>query len=184
MKIQNDTSHQDAEIKQHLESYIVGVSDYELPVNTSQEMRIIAAHMASQAMQRINIISRNLDRKIYSHPDFCNALLELIKKNPKAEVRILIHDPTDANQHTHLLVNLYQKLDSFIFIRRINEEYKSYNHAYISVDHTATIYREFADLYEGVANYSNRLFAKNLRLEFTKIWELSEPEQQFKNLHI
>lgn len=184
MNNQDEANQHEAEIRQHLESYLVGVTDFELPVNTSQEMRLIASNMANQAQQCIQIISRNLDRKIYNDQYFCNGILQLIKKNPKAEIRILIHDPSDANQHNHLLINLFQKFDSFITIKRIHEDYLSYNHAHLSIDHTAIISREFADLYEGIANYSDRLLAKNLRLEFTKIWDLSEPEIQFKKLNI
>ena len=174
----------ETEISTHLQSYIVGVSDGDLPVSTSQEVGLITRHMATQAYQRINIISRDLDRKIYNDENFCTALVKLIKSNPKSEINILIHDPADANQRNHRLINLYQKMNSFIHIKRIHEEYKDYNHAYISIDHTAVIFREFADLYEGTANYSNRLFAKQLRMEFSKIWEMSETETQFRPLNL
>lgn len=172
------------QIKAHLEPYMIGISEAELPFSSSQEARIISSHMLQQAQRTVQIVSRDLDPKVYNHRDIQNALAKLVQTNNKAEIQILIHDPSKALQQNHYLINLYQKLDSYIAIKRIHEDYLSYNHAYMLIDDTAFTYREFADTYQGIANYKQRKQVKDLARTFATIWELSEVEYQFKTLNI
>ncbi len=170
-------------IQEHLQQFIVGVSDYDLPFSTSHEAKLICTHMAEQASHSIKIVSRDLDNQIYNNRPFCNAIVKLIKANPKASVKILIHDASKANTKNHLLVNTYQRLSSFISIKRFNDEFKNYNHAYLNIDSKAILFRDYADLYNGNANY-NTSTCKTLDIEFDKMWDMSETEQEFNTLNI
>ena len=64
------------------------------------------------------------------------------------------------------------------------EEYADVNHTFFVADQSGYISRQLADRYVGVANFDDRLSARNLVNFFTEIWDRSQQDPQLRRLHL
>lgn len=156
----------------------------DISLSSRDEVKIINIALTQKATRTIDIISKNLDPGIFDIPDFIEAIKQLSISSKFTKIRILIKDSEPMIRNGHRLIEIIQQLTSSIEIRKISEEYKSYNEAFSLFDTRGVIYLRYDDRYEGFANYDHPRMAAELSNLFNEIWEYSEPDANFRRLYI
>ncbi len=82
------------------------------------------------------------------------------------------------------MIELSRRLSSSIEIRQPHEDYLHYNEAFLIADECGLIHREFADRYEGNANFYAPIEAQRKLDFFTEVWERSQVHPEFRRLHL
>lgn len=158
--------------------------DQRIEVETSGQNRLAAVSLVQQTRRSLDMISRDLDTKIYAHPDFVDAIRQVVVAQRRIRVRILVQDTQPLISRGHRLVTLARRLNSFIELRVPDEEHQSYNSAYLIADRVGTLFRPVADRYEGTACFNDPREARGLTELFENMWESAEPDPNLRDLRI
>ena len=155
-----------------------------LTFESREELLTITSNMLARAERTINIVSRHLDPLIYDLPETVDALKAIILNNRQSQVRIVVTDIRPVLSRGHRVLELAQRLSSFIAIRVPGQSHKNFNEALLIADNTAYIHRPFADRYEGEAHYQHRGKARDLSSRFDELWEKADIHPGLRRLHI
>lgn len=180
----NRSTTETTDIAAKIDHFVLGQTIQGIDVDTSKDLSLVVQHMVSQARHSIKIFTRNLDAPLYDKKEFIDILKKLARSNGNSMVQILVQDSSHAVKHGHRLIQLSQDLSSYIKIRKVHNDYKNYNHAFLIADTDGVIFRELADRYEALVDYRAPIRVKELSDLFTSIWETSEPDSQLRRLHI
>ncbi|HEY3486460.1 MAG TPA: hypothetical protein VGL10_00205 [Gammaproteobacteria bacterium] len=178
---------QDLELPQTDGAWIgcsLGVTADKFEVDARDELRMISQHMAAQAKLSLHIVTRNLDAELYDNAAFAETLSSLARRSKYSFIYLLVMDSDSAVKNGHRLIYLHQKLDSYIKIRKLNEQYKDYISAFMLADERGVIFRQSGDGYAAEVNYNDPQLAGNLVKFFNEAWEVSGPDPQLRRLHI
>jgi hypothetical protein len=162
----------------------LGITNRKLKLETRDELRMISQHMAGQAQQSLHIFTRELDAELYDNEIFIEAVSRLARRSKYSFIHILTLNSDKAVKNGHQLIYLHQKLDSYIKIRRADEQHKGYIPAFMLTDKSGVVFRQFGDRHEAEANYKDSLLVAGLLKFFTEAWEISLPDPQLRRLHI
>lgn len=162
----------------------LGVSDAVLELDDSATVGAALLALASQARRSIEIVSRHLDPVLYDTDAFAAALRGLVVDSRRAQVRMLVLDPSPVVSRGHRLVELAQRLSSYVAIRVPGPEHREFNEAWLVADNTGYLHRRFSDRFEAVANFADRRFATHLANRFDEIWQRAQPDPNLRRLHI
>ncbi len=162
----------------------LGEDDQQQELQGRDALKDTALAMARQATQHIYVFSQDLDHFIYDTPYFVEACSELARSHRRSEILVLLRDSSKVVTQGHKLVLLGQRLSSSIHFRKPIEEYDDHNEAFMVVDDIGYLYRQQSDRFEGEANFSNRLKARDLGDFFREVWERSQPDPQLRRLQI
>ncbi len=166
------------------QSYKFKKNDNDISLSTRDEVKVINIALTQQTSRNIDIISKNLDSGVFDTAEFIEAIKNLSISSKFTRIRILIKDSEQMTQYGHRIIDLIQQLTSSIEIRKISEEYKSYNEAFSLFDTKGIIYLRYADRYEGFANFNRPRLAAELSNFFNEVWEHSSPETNLRRLYI
>jgi hypothetical protein len=162
----------------------LGITNRKFEITSRDELRMISRHMADQARQSLRIYTRDLDAELYDNEAFIETLSKLARRSKYSFIHILLMDGDRAVKNGHRLIHLQQKLDSYIKVRKVDEQHKDCISAFMAADESGVIFRQFGDRYEAEVNYCDPFLAGNLLKLFTEIWEMSSPDPQLRRLHI
>jgi len=153
--------------------------------NYHDEKEFLALHrnMLSQAQRRIWLICDNINSPILTDEFFNQSILKLVKYNSHAEIRILLKDDKTGVGYFNPVVNLAQRLSSFVEIRSLRGN-KKVSEMITTVDFTAGIYRKNLDSFTGFATYNNHLIAQRLQDNYEKHWQFAKPSMETRRLSI
>ena len=164
--------------------YKFNKGENDISLDSRDEVKIINVVLTQQTSRSIDIISRHLDPGIFDTPDFIEAIKKLSISSKFTKIRILIKDSEPMTQNRHRIIDLIQQLTSSIEVRKISEEYKSYDGAFSLFDGKGVIYLRHSDRYEGLANFNRPRLATELSNFFNEVWEHSAPDANLRRLHI
>lgn len=164
--------------------YILGETDEEITLKTSDQSRIMTIQMINNCRRYLNIISRDLDPCIYDNKEMLDAIKKLVLRSRLSQVRIIILQPDTLYSHGHRLLNLSERLSSFIQIRIPKKEDRSFNQAFFIADNSGYLRRPYSDRFEGQGNYNDRKAVSNLLNEFELLWENAKPDPNFRRLSL
>jgi hypothetical protein len=162
----------------------LGITNRKLEITSRDELRMISQHMVDQARQSLRIYTRDLDAALYDNEVFIETISKLARRSKYSFIHILLMDSDKAVKNGHRLIHLQQKLDSYIKIRKVDQQHKDYISAFMVADERGVIFRQFGDRYEAEVNYSDPSLAGNLSKLFTEVWEMSSLDPQLRRLHI
>lgn len=171
-------------LMENLDDHKLGATDQLIDLSSSEDNRAIALAMVTQGKKTLDIISRDMDPRIYNTIEFSNAVRDLACQAKYCKVRLLIHDSEPATKRGHYLVKLSRRLSSYIEIRKISNDFKNYNEAFMVVDFQGYIHRGLADRYEGSANFNDPGRARELTEYFDEVWRHSLSEPDLRQLYI
>lgn len=165
-----------------LDSLMVGESEEVLEPETSEDCRVLCLSMAQQALNRIRIISRHLDPKLFDNEEFVETVKRLVLSRSVSRVEIIVMDSGPLMRRGHRLVTLAQRLSSYIEIRKPSRQHRTFNAAYFVVDNCAYVDRIFADRYDGTACFNNPRTAQAMLSTFDELWQNGEPDPNLRRL--
>lgn len=151
---------------------------------TRAQLRDWSRILAAKATLSIEMLSRELDPDIYDTEAFVALVRALAVSRSRARVRILVQNPGAAVARGHRLIDLAQRLSSFVEIRKPAKQHEDCNEAMLIVDGLAYVYRLQADRFEGVANPDGPRRARLLRARFDEIWQYAETDPNFRRLSL
>lgn len=161
------------------------LGQFQEPINLadSEAQRRAAVALALQARRTVDIFTRDLDKKIYDNKDFLDGLQNLAVNN-RGLIRILVKDSSKAVKYGHRLIPLSQRLSSFIEVRKVVDDYKEYNEAFLIADEIGFAHRKHADRFEGVARFNAAKEATSLLIFFNEVWRNSAPDPDLRRIYL
>lgn len=164
--------------------YKFKTGDTDISLSSRDEVKVMNIALAQQASRNIDIISKHLDAGVFDSVDFIQAIKNLSISSKFTRIRILIKDSELMTQNGHRMIDLIQQLTSSIEVRKISDEYKSYNEAFSLYDAKGVIYLRYADRYEGFANFDRPRLVTELSNFFNEVWEHSTPDANLRRIFI
>ena len=164
--------------------YLLGITHGDIALHTIDQNRATALALAQQASRYIQIATRDMDSLLYDNEPFAEALATLARRHTKSHIDILVWDSMAAVKQGHRLINLAQRLSSFVRIRKPADEHAKYTEAFLVADGIGYMSRNLAERYEGIASFHAPLQARNLSQLFTTMWEKATPDPQLRRLNI
>jgi hypothetical protein len=140
--------------------------------------------MAAQVSRGIDILSHDLEARLYDQQPFLAAVKQLAIHSRFSRIRILLQSNEKVRQQGHRLVQLANRLPSRIEIRRPHPDYIDLPENFLIADVSGYIRRHRSNGYQGEADYRNRLQATQLSRLFNEIWERSEVDSTLRHLHL
>ncbi|NEV62671.1 hypothetical protein [Thiorhodococcus minor] len=162
----------------------LGVSKGPIALDRIAAIRDFSTLMASQARRELLIFGRTLESRLYDQQPFIEAVRRLALARPALSTRILLFDPREAAESGHRLVDLARHLTSRIAIRRVDDDDRDRLDAFLVADERGYVRRRLADTMEAVADFSNPLEARQLRVAFNELWERGTPDAELRRLFI
>lgn len=156
----------------------------ELQLHNAEQNQLASVALTKQARRYLDIVSHNLDRKIYDNEEFSDAVKVLATSNPKAKIRLLIHDSETIVKQGHRLIELARRLSSYIEIRIQGKRFKEFNEAWLIVDSKAWIQRPFSDTYVANIDYSAARQLKETSKIFDDMWNEASNDPNLRRLNI
>ncbi len=145
----------------------------------------VVRELIQSATQQVLIYSHEMEPELYNHEDICESLSLLARSNKRAEISILAHDTTNAARNGHCLINLAQKLSSFIHIRITEHSMtRDLSESWLIVDGHA--YCRFINplRFEGKYEHYNKSRCRKMQANFTELWEQSVPDLTTRRLNL
>ena len=159
-------------------------SDETLDVSTRDDNADAALELVKQCKQKLAIISQELDPLVYDQADLVEAMRQLALKSRNVEIRIIVFEPELIVRKGHKLVDLAGKVSSFIEMRKIATEYKSFNESILIADNSGYLYQESTERYKGKLNFNGRRESKHLLDAFNMMWNTAKPDANLRRMHI
>ncbi len=153
-------------------------------IDSSEECRLAALSMVRQAKRGIDIVSRQLDPKMYDNREFSEAVSQLIVGSRRARVRALLRHTDAVAKRGHRLVTLSQRLSSFIELRVPAREFDEYDAAFLIVDEVGVIYRTLSDRFEATVDFNNPHMARELTRQFEEMWQTALPDASLRRTNL
>lgn len=142
------------------------------------------AQMAAQATRTLDIFSYNLDATVFDTVAFIDAVKQLAIGSNNSRVRILIQEPRDLILRGHRIIELARRVSSRIHLHRAAMDDRKRADSFFIADQTGLIRRAYPERYEGTADFNAAGEARSYLKFFEEAWERSEPEAEFRRLHI
>jgi hypothetical protein len=153
-------------------------------VESREELLSATSGIIKQTSRTLDIVSRHLDPPIYDQPEIIELIKQVALGSRRAQIRIVINNIGPVISRGHQLIDLAQRLSSYISIRVPGQSHKNFNEALLIADNSAYIHRPFADRYEGEAHYQDRGRARRLTSRFEELWEKADTDPSLRRLHL
>jgi hypothetical protein len=163
---------------------ILGESAQHVVFDSRAENRSLAAAMAAQATRTIDLFSPDLEFTVYDSREFIDAITRLAIRSRFSRVRILVQDSGTLVRQGHRLVEVARRFPSSVEMHKPSPEHRDMGGAFMIVDGRGYIYKKVSSRYEGEANFTDPLRARDLKKWFDELWEASQPDVELRRLYI
>jgi len=137
------------------------------------ELRGVVVDIVSRAERTLSILTPNLEPEIYEHEEFLVALKRFVLAKTFARVRVLITEPERTIKNGNQLVEMGQRLSSYIEMRNLTSKLRPESRAYCIADTDSVLYRADYATNEGMVAQQAPEIAKLYLTEFEEIWQAS-----------
>ena len=147
--------------------------------------RAVTVALAHRARRGLVIYSRELDPGLFDAPDVLEALKRAATRQAPFEIRILLQDAGTPQRLLAPLLPLAQRLPSVFLFREVRDPVdRNYPSAFVANDSGGFYFRPLGHRFDGEADLDGSGRSRQLRDEFTRIWERSRPCTEFRALGI
>jgi len=153
-------------------------------LETLADNREAAVSIASAAKRELALFSRDLEPLLYDRDEFIQAVQALATRSRMSRIRIVCIDPGPSVRAGHRLVGVAQRFSSYVEVRRAARDHALMAETFLVGDGNAVLYRPIASRYEGYADLDAPLEARGFLKTFAEIWEIAEPDPEFRRLGI
>lgn len=135
-----------------------------------------------QARRSLAIYSRALDPGLWDAPPVLDALRRFTTHRTGVQVQVLLQDAATP-QHALALIGLGQRLPSVFAFREVQDPVDlPYVAAFVANDDHGYYHRPLGHRFDGEAGLEHAGRARQLRDEFTQMWERARPVTEFRAL--
>ena len=155
-----------------------------ITLETRAENRLICTHMAGQARHELCLFSRDLDKSIYDHVPFLDAVKSLALHSRTSRIRILLQDHERVIKYGHRFIELARHLSSSAEIRVPHGDWLSHAENFMLADRYGYVHRELSTRYEATADYHDPLAVQHMQNSFEEIWESAQVDLELRRLYL
>lgn len=137
------------------------------------ELRAAIIDIVLHAERTISILTPDLEPEIYEHDDFLVAMKRFVLAKSFARVRVLITEPERTIKTGNQLVQMGQRLSSYIEMRNLPASLRPEKQAYCVADTESVLYRSDHSTGDGMVALHAPEIAKLYLTEFDEIWQAS-----------
>jgi predicted GNAT family N-acyltransferase len=143
----------------------------------------ITTAVVTQARRSLVIYSRALDPGLWDAPPVLDALRRFATHRTGVQVQVLLQDAATPQQALAPLIGLGQRLPSVFLFREVQDPVDlPYTAAFVANDDHGYYYRPLGHRLDGEAGLEHAGRARQLRDEFTQMWERARPVTEFRAL--
>jgi predicted GNAT family N-acyltransferase len=143
----------------------------------------ISTAVIAQARRTLVIYSRALDPGLWDAPAVVEALRRFATRRTGAQVHLLLQDAGTPQRALAPLIALGQRLPSVFAFREVQDPVDlSYTAAFIASDDHGYYYRPLGHRFDGEAGLMHAGRARQLREEFSQMWERARPVSEYRAL--
>ena len=154
----------------------LAVSSGLIKLDGRAELAAAATALVSQARRTINICTPDLEPWLYAQSELVSAMQQFLL-GQRGQLRIVLFD-SELIRRGHGLVQLAQRLPTFVAIHRPLPEITQPDSAFMTVDAAGYLFRHHRDQPQGVVEYNDRFRVRELNDRFQQLWNQSEPEPE------
>lgn len=147
-------------------------------------IRELSQRLAEKARRELLILASDLDPDYYDRAPFVEAVRRLALGSPHQPVRVLLREPRAVALKGHRLIALARQLSSRIAIRRLGEDFRDRQDAFLIADGRGYCLRRLAGAAEAVADLDGPRQARLLRAEFEQMWERGDVDGELRRLFL
>lgn len=147
-------------------------------------LRQVTLALARQANRSVDLLSHDLEPRLYDDTDFLAALRQLATGRRNAQIRILARELDAATKTGHRLFALARRLTSFIEIRCLGGDDLDFEEALMIVDRVGMITRSSAARFEAEASFHAPRRAEELAKLFDALWARAVSESNARRLYL
>jgi predicted GNAT family N-acyltransferase len=155
-----------------------------IDVTTREECTAAVDQLVADARHKLWIYTRDLDRLLYDRESFIASVRRIALSGRGAEVRILIHDASDAVRDSHRLLHLAARLPTYIVLRTPVDEDRQYPSAFLLNDIGGFLLRPIGSRYEGEGQTAAPGPQASLLNYFNQVWERAEPDPELRRVSV
>lgn len=143
----------------------------------------ITTAVIAQARRSLVIYSRVLDPGLWDAPAVVDGLRRFATRQTGAQVHVLLQDAATPQRALAPLIGLGQRLPSVFAFREVHDPVDlPYTAAFVANDHHGYYFRPLGHRFDGEAGLAHGGRARQLREEFSQIWERSRPVSEYRAL--
>ncbi|MEM7408198.1 MAG: hypothetical protein AAF458_23115 [Pseudomonadota bacterium] len=146
------------------------------------EMRDALSAVLTLTERSIDILSRNLDPRLFDDAHIIGELKRVALASRRARVRILVHDTGMLTRRDSRVWAMMRRLPTYFQIRVPSRDHRNLPKAFLIADKVATLYQANAELYEGQAEFYDPIRGDSLGRQFMEIWEAAEPSPDLRTM--
>ncbi len=142
-------------------------------------------HLVNSAQRHIAIFSQQLEPLLYNHLAICEKMSQLARKNRYTQIRIIAQQTRLAASSGHCLIQLAQKLSSYVQIRTPDTpELQRFSQSWLIIDDHSMCVITNPERFEGKLIEHDRSYVLNQLEFFDNAWENSIPDINSRRLSI
>ena len=138
--------------------------------------------MLIQARRRIWLTAESVNSSVLLQQETAQAIVQLVKRNPQAEVRLMVDDDRQGAGYYTPTIQALQKLSSYCEIRTLHKTGQRIKDGFTIVDFDASINRTSATEFHGQACYNSRLLSNRLSQHYDQLWQYAKPSMELRRL--
>ena len=167
-----------------LAGFRLGDSETLLKLDSLEDFRRAQAQLLLQARREVLILTPDFEPDRYNDTAFSEALSAFVRRNRRAEARILLGDPAIALRWGHRVVALSRRLTTRLRIRQLHEADYDPEQAWIVADGIGLLRRDGVDGFKGMLSAKAIPHAQRAGEKFIEFWERSRDIPDFRHLAI
>lgn len=143
-----------------------------------------AETLLSGARKSLDVLTQELDRRVYSTDSFLQAARKFVLQNPHVRMRILVHNPLKALAGGNRLIEFGRSLGTFVEFRELSAENKALVEEYLIADGRLLLHRMQPE-HRTARLYKNAPHLARLKLKyFDPLWNEAQTVQEFRSLAV
>ena len=140
--------------------------------------------LCDNSQQELAFLFDELDALVFNDADLVNIISELLRKHPKAHLRMMLKRCRNIASRRNLLLDLAKRLPSKIVIRQLSIPPQNDSINYAVGDRSNLLLNRDIENYQGYLRIGAKAEAQNLLEEFNDLWERQSRDipdiQQFR----
>ncbi|MBD9477594.1 GNAT family N-acetyltransferase [Pseudoxanthomonas sp. PXM02] len=145
----------------------------------------ITTAVIAQARRSLVVYSRTLDPGLWDAPAVVEALRRFATRQTGAQVQLLLQDAGTPQRALAPLISLGQRLPSVFAFREVQDPVDlPYTAAFVANDDHGYYFRPLGNRFDGEAGLAHAGRARQLREEFSQMWERARPVSEYRALGI
>lgn len=145
----------------------------------------ITTAVIAQARRALVVYSRALDPGLWDAPAVVEAVRRFATRQTGAQVQVLLQDAAAPQRALAPLIGLGQRLPSVFVFREVQDPVDlPYTAAFVANDDHGYYFRPLGHRFDGEAGLAHAGRARQLREEFSQMWERARPISEYRALGI